>query len=384
MMSARMKRSAGVGIFVLIGAAVIIWAASPLAEEIPSDFLKGKVHFLDKNNLSLAQKMKLAETEFRKSKGGDSYFTGYVFLTSHEIHMGEIETHMGETWKSSIPFRVTGDEAGIRVRRKHRSNFSSKSLDSEEGIEPVGLLLLHRISKGKSEIQDARMIDLDQTFEFEEQPVYWLGEADNEESFLFLESEFEAGDLSLQKRLLSVICSHDDPKAHDLLRRIVFGNYAREVRKNAIFWLGNIKDAKSLGYLKEILKKENDTELRKQTVFAIQLSNEKEAMTELIQIAKTDTNQKIRKNAIFWLGQKASKECAKALKDVVQGDEDVELKNHAVFAISQLPKDQSVPMLIDIAKTNKSPEVRKKAIFWLGQTGDERALKFFEEILLKK
>ena len=384
MMGTRMKRSAGAGILVLIGAAVIIWAASPQPEENLSDFLKGKVHYLDKNDLSLAKKIKLAETEFKKSKAGDAYFTGYVFLTSQEIHMGEIETRMGKTWKSSIPFRVTGDETGIKVHRKYRSNITSQSLDSEKGREPVGLLLLHRISKGKGEIQDARMIDLDQTFEFEELPVYWLGEAGNEESFRFLESEFEAGDLSLQKTLLSVICSHDDPKAHDLLHRIVFGSYAREVRKNAIFWLGNIKDAKSLGYLKEIIKKENNTELRKQTVFAIQLSNEKEAMTELIQIAKTDTNQKIRKNAIFWLGQKASKECVKTLKDVVQGDEDVELKNHAVFAISQLPKDQSVPMLIDIAKTNKSPEVKKKAIFWLGQTGDERALKFFEEILLKK
>ena len=383
-MGTRMKRSAGAGIFVLIGAAVIIWAASPQPEENLSDFLKGKVHYLDKNDLSLAKKIKLAETEFKKSKAGDAYFTGYVFLTSHEIHMGEIETRMGKTWKSSIPFRVTGDETGIKVRRKYKSNITSQSLEPEKGREPIGLLLLHRISKGKGEIQDARMIDLDQTFEFEELPVYWLGEAGNEESFRFLESEFEAGDLSLQKTLLSVICSHDDPKAHDLLHRIVFGSYAREVRKNAIFWLGNIKDAKSLGYLKEIIKKENNTELRKQTVFAIQLSNEKEAMTELIQIAKTDTNQKIRKNAIFWLGQKASKKCIKTLKDVVQGDEDVELKNHAVFAISQLPKDQSVPMLIDIAKTNKSPEVKKKAIFWLGQTGDERALKFFEEILLKK
>jgi len=186
MMGTRMKRSAGAGIFVLIGAAVIIWAASPQPEENLSDFLKGKVHYLDKNDLSLAKKIKLAETEFKKSKAGDAYFTGYVFLTSHEIHMGEIEIRMGKTWKSSIPFRVTGDETGIKVHRKYRSNITSQSLDSEKGREPVGLLLLHRISKGKGEIQDARMIDLDQTFEFEELPVYWLGEAGNEESFRFL------------------------------------------------------------------------------------------------------------------------------------------------------------------------------------------------------
>ena len=54
------------------------------------------------------------------------------------------------------------------------------------------------------------------------------------------------------------------------------------------------------------------------------------------------------------------------------------------FAISQLPKERSVPMLVDIARSNKSPSVRKKAIFWLGQSGDPAAIKFFEEILLKK
>ena len=33
---------------------------------------------------------------------------------------------------------------------------------------------------------------------------------------------------------------------------------------------------------------------------------------------------------------------------------------------------------------NKNPKVQKQAIFWLGQKDDEAALKFFEEILLKK
>ena len=65
-------------------------------------------------------------------------------------------------------------------------------------------------------------------------------------------------------------------------------------------------------------------------------------------------------------------------------DSESGLKDQAVFAISQLPKDKSVPMLIDLAKANKSVEVRKKAIFWLGQSGDPAALKFFEDILLKK
>jgi polyferredoxin len=40
--------------------------------------------------------------------------------------------------------------------------------------------------------------------------------------------------------------------------------------------------------------------------------------------------------------------------------------------------------LIRIAKKDSSQEVRKQAIFWLGQKDSDEALKFFEEILLKK
>jgi len=359
------------------GAAFIMLLLASLSAEEPEVFLKGKVNILYDANLSLAKRLELAETEFRKSKSGNSYFTGYFFLSRHKIQMGE-------SMASLQPYRVNVDKDEIKVRRKFKTSGTSESWDSEDAGEPAGLLFLHRISKGKSDILDARIIDLDQTFEFEEQSVYWLGEGDNEESVRFLESKFEKGNPGLQKTLLHIICSHDGPKAHDFLRRVIFRNYAKEVRKSAIFWLGNYKDEKSLDYLKDIIKKEESQGLKNQAVFAIQLNNNDEAVAELIKIAKTERDLKIRKNAIFWLGQKASKECVKALKEVVESEEDIKLKNHAVFAISQLPKDQSVPMLIDIAKTNNSPEVRKKAIFWLGQTGDERALKFFEEILLKK
>ena len=54
----------------------------------------------------------------------------------------------------------------------------------------------------------------------------------------------------------------------------------------------------------------------------------------------------------------------------------------AVFGISQLPPDEGVPLLIELAQTHSHPKVRKQAMFWLGQSGDQRALDFFERILL--
>ena len=125
--------------------------------------------------------------------------------------------------------------------------------------------------------------------------------------------------------------------------------------------------------------------MREKVVFSLYLTGGDAAVKELIRIAKNDENSKVREQSIFWLGQKASEECVKALKAVIDDtDEETQVKESAVFAISRLPKDRSVPMLIQIARSNDNPKVRENAVFWLGQKDDEAALKFFEEILLKK
>ena len=102
---------------------------------------------------------------------------------------------------------------------------------------------------------------------------------------------------------------------------------------------------------------------------------------ELIQLARHDADEDVRKHALFWLGQKAGEKAAGELQHAVDFDPDDDVKQHAVFAISQLPKERAVPLLIHLVKTHKSPGVRKRAMFWLTQTGDQRALDLIEEIL---
>jgi hypothetical protein len=101
----------------------------------------------------------------------------------------------------------------------------------------------------------------------------------------------------------------------------------------------------------------------------------------LIQLARNDRSEDVRKHALFWLGQKAGEKAAGELQRAVDEDPDDDVRQHAVFAISQLPKDRAVPILVKLVKTHKSPSVRKRAMFWLTQTGDQRALDLIESIL---
>jgi hypothetical protein len=116
---------------------------------------------------------------------------------------------------------------------------------------------------------------------------------------------------------------------------------------------------------------------------ALSLHEHPRVVPALIQLARHDPDTEVRRQAIFWLGQKAGAKVAGELRRAVDEDPDIEVKKHAVFAISQLPPERSVPLLIDLVKTHKNREVRERAMFWLAQTDDPRALDLIEGILLK-
>jgi hypothetical protein len=95
--------------------------------------------------------------------------------------------------------------------------------------------------------------------------------------------------------------------------------------------------------------------------------------------------REMRKNAVFWLGQAAEEPATRGLDELVgEAALDREVRESAIFALSQRPKDEGVPALIRVVKTNRDPEMRKKALFWLGQSGDPRALNLIEELLAKQ
>src|SRR5688572_29993099 len=145
-------------------------------------------------------------------------------------------------------------------------------------------------------------------------------------------------------------------------------------------YLTNVATESSLAWLHARLRTSDE---EKKIVFVIAQHDHPSVAGDLIALARNDPDKEIRRAAIFWLGQKAGVKAADELQRSVDEDPDDDVKNHAVFAISQLPAERSVPMLINLVKTHKSRGVRKKAMFWLAQTGDPRALELIEGILMK-
>jgi hypothetical protein len=97
-----------------------------------------------------------------------------------------------------------------------------------------------------------------------------------------------------------------------------------------------------------------------------------------------DVNTEVRRSAVFWVGQAAARAATAGLVEVVgDAAVNQDVREAAVFALSQRPHDEGVPALIATARTANDARIRKSAIFWLGQTDDPRALAYFEEVLSK-
>jgi HEAT repeat protein len=138
--------------------------------------------------------------------------------------------------------------------------------------------------------------------------------------------------------------------------------------------------AESIDWLRSHLDTAGD---RDEVVTAIALHEHEKVVPELIPLARNHSDSDVRRQAIFWLGQKAGTKVAGELRRAVDHDPDDRVKEHAVFAISQLPHERSVPILIELVKTHRNARVREKAMFWLAQTGDPRAIDLIESILTK-
>lgn len=160
--------------------------------------------------------------------------------------------------------------------------------------------------------------------------------------------------------------------------RVFGGDCAVDAEGRTIHLLENVTVEQSLEWLGTALKARRKTN---DAIVAMALHEHPAVLPRLIDLARNDDASEVRRGALFWLGQRAGDKAAGELRRAVDDDPEERVREHAVFAISQLPDDRSVPMLIELANTHKSRAVRKKAMFWLAQKDDPRALEAIAAIL---
>ena len=221
-------------------------------------------------------------------------------------------------------------------------------------------------------------------------PLVWLTDVKPDASVAWLTSLVAAAPDSgdnhdrVGKTAMSAIALHNVPSADRALETFVAPTRPDWLRGDTAFWLGSTRGEAGSRLLARMIAQDPSDKVREKVTFGLSVSKVPASLTTLIATARDDKSTKVRGQALFWLAQKAGKEAVATITNAIDNDPETEVKKKAVFALSQLPRDEGVPKLMEVARTNRNPEVRKQAMFWLGQTKDPRAVKFFEDILLKR
>jgi hypothetical protein len=239
---------------------------------------------------------------------------------------------------------------------------------------PTHVAILLRVDE--RDVRKIRSYSLDCPLDAGGLPVVWLTGVQAGESVAYLAKSGEDS-------AVHAIAMHSGPEAEKALNTFAMSGSTEKLRKSAIFWLAVSRGRPGFEAVRQVARKDTSDKVREHAIFALTQSKEPEAVTTIVEIAKEDRSAHVRGQALFWLAQKASKQASGAITAAIEQDPDTEVKKKAVFALTQMPKDEGVPMLIHVARANANPAVRKQAMFWLGQSKDPRAIKFFEEVLLK-
>jgi hypothetical protein len=135
--------------------------------------------------------------------------------------------------------------------------------------------------------------------------VFWLGE-NHSPSALHILTDIIRDDPSstIRENALFAISQLNDTRATDVLIKLAQNAPDRKVRQDAMFWIGQKASVKAVAALETIVTgNEDDLEVKKSAVFALGQLPDNQGIDPLIRIAQTHRDPRVRKEAIFLLGQ---------------------------------------------------------------------------------
>ena len=104
----------------------------------------------------------------------------------------------------------------------------------------------------------------------------------------------------------------------------------------------------------------------------------------LIKTARSDSDPEARKQALVQLSKRICEHREFVSEPDEKVDAETQKQKYEVLAIAKQRSYDPIPRLIDLAKTHPKTVIRRHALYYLGHSGDERALAFFEELVLKE
>ena len=108
---------------------------------------------------------------------------------------------------------------------------------------------------------------------------------------------------SVSDGALLALSMHAEPRAVDVLLKAARPPSPSRLRRQALFWLAQTASRKAGAGIREAVDDDPDVDVKKHAVFALSQLPPDEGVPHLIRVARTNAAREVRKQAMFWLGQ---------------------------------------------------------------------------------
>lgn len=146
--------------------------------------------------------------------------------------------------------------------------------------------------------------------------IQWLGQnRSNGQYLITLYGRLSNRDLK-EKALFALSQNRSDDHAQFLLDIAMDGSESIELRKRALFWVGQMRVATEQLY--QLYDRIDDREMKEQLIFVYgQRGRDDAALDKLIDIVRNETDNHLKGRAIFWLGQSRNPRAIAVLEEII-------------------------------------------------------------------
>lgn len=198
-------------------------------------------------------------------------------------------------------------------------------------------------------------------------PLYWLGQAKHEESFLYMSSLYsETRNANQKEDLMCAIGIHPPAQAFPFLKRILTTDEPEEPQEAAAIFIGELNAPESLGLLQRVAETSVHENVREAAIVGISEMESDEALATLYEIARSHQDRDLRETAIAMLADKEKEKAVRFLEQIAWFDPDDDIRETAVAMLAE--SDAGVPALLKIMEEHPSAETREIAIYMLAET----------------
>lgn len=150
-----------------------------------------------------------------------------------------------------------------------------------------------------------------------EQALFWIGQTRGEEGVRFLSGVARRdADGEIREKAIFSLSQSEVPEAVDTIVDVARNDRDEEVRGQALFWLAQTNSERAPKVLLAALDEDPSEEVRKKAIFAISQLDDSTPL--LVRIVRERRDPDVRREALFWLGQSDDPRALDFLIDVIE------------------------------------------------------------------